>query len=112
MIHALWFHMLWLWKYRNDALHENDMKKVAQLKVEALDIDIKYLEERHKNLRHKLRNFQEQHMKRVEHVRTLQYNSRKFWASLAKLYLDDAENRIETDTQLMDQYLQERVGIG
>jgi hypothetical protein len=27
--------MLWLWQYWNDALHENDTKKVAQFKLEA-----------------------------------------------------------------------------
>jgi uncharacterized protein with von Willebrand factor type A (vWA) domain len=112
MIQALWDNVLWLWQYRNDALHENDMNKVDQFKVEALDRDIERLEARHKDLRSKLRPFQEQHMQRVEHVKTLQYNSRKCWASLAKLYLDEAENRIETDTQLMDQYLQGRLGVG
>jgi hypothetical protein len=38
--------MLRLWQYRNDALHENDTKKVAQFKVEALDIDIERMEAR------------------------------------------------------------------
>jgi archaellum component FlaC len=85
---------------------------VAQFKVEALNRDINRLEARHEDLRSKLRNFQEQHMQRLEHVQTLQHNSRKCWASLAKLYFDEAENRIETDTQLMDQYLQGRVGVG
>jgi hypothetical protein len=29
MIQALWDYMLRLWKYRNDALHENDTKKIG-----------------------------------------------------------------------------------
>jgi hypothetical protein len=37
IILALWDHMLRLWQYRNDALHEDDSKRVAQFKVEALD---------------------------------------------------------------------------
>jgi hypothetical protein len=28
------------------------------------------------------------------------------------LYLDEAENRIETDTHLLEQYLQGRIGVG
>jgi hypothetical protein len=104
--------MLRLWQYRNNALNDNDTKKVAQFKVEAMDRDFERPEARFEDLRHKLRNFQEQHMQRLEHVKTLQHNSRKCWASLEKLYLYEAENRIETDTQLMDQYLQGRSGVG
>jgi predicted transcriptional regulator len=85
---------------------------VAQFKVEATDRDMERLEVRIEDLRHKLRTIQKEHMQRVEHVKTLQHNSRKFWAALAKLYLDEAENRIETDIQLMDQYLQGRSGAG
>jgi hypothetical protein len=99
MIHTLWDHMLQLWQYRNDALHEDDTKRVAQFKVEALDRDIERLTARHDDLRSKLHDFQERHMQRREHVQTLQHNSRKCWSLLVKLYLDEAENRIERDTQ-------------
>jgi archaellum component FlaC len=104
--------MLRLWQYPNDALHENDTKKVAQFKVEAMDRDIERLEAQIEDLRHKLWTFQEEHMQRLEHIKTLQHNSRKYWATLANMYLDEAENRIETDTQLIDQYLQGRLGVG
>jgi hypothetical protein len=40
MILALWDHMLRLWQYRNNALHEDDSTRVAQFKIEALDRDI------------------------------------------------------------------------
>jgi hypothetical protein len=112
MIQALWDHMLRLWKYREDALHKNDTKKVAQFKVEAMDRDIERLEVRIEDHRHRLRTFQEEHMQRVEHVKKLQHNSRKCWAALKKMYLDEAANSIETDIQLMDQYLQGRAGVG
>jgi hypothetical protein len=108
MTQDLWYHILRLWQYRNDTLHENDTKKVAQFKVEAMDRDIERLEVRIEDLRHKLRTFQDKHMQRVVHVKTLQHSSRKCWAALAKIYRDEAENRIETDIQLMDQYLQGR----
>jgi hypothetical protein len=111
MIQALWDHMLRLWQHRNDALHKNDTKKVAQFKVEATERDIERLEVRIEDLRHKLRTFQEEHMQQVIHVKTLQHNSRKCWATLAKMYMDEAENRIETNIQLMDQYLQGRTGV-
>jgi predicted RNase H-like nuclease (RuvC/YqgF family) len=84
---------------------------LAQFKIEALYRDIERLEARHKDLRSKLHTFQEQHMQKVEHVKTLQHNS-KWWASIAKCYLEEAENRIEMDTQFMDQYLQVCLGLG
>jgi hypothetical protein len=71
---------------------------VAHIKVEALGIDIKRLAMRHNDLQSKVHNFQERHMERREHIQTLQHNSRNCWASLAKLYLDEAENRIERDS--------------
>jgi hypothetical protein len=89
--------MLRIWQYQNDALHEDDSKRVAQFKVEALDRDIARLAARHNDVRSKLHEIQEMHMERQEHIQTLQHNSRQCWASLAKLYLDEAENRIERD---------------
>jgi hypothetical protein len=112
MILTLWDHMLRLWQYYNNALHEDDSTRVAQFKVEAVDRDIARSAVRHNDLRSKLHEVQKGHTERREHIQTLQHNSQKCWASLAKLYLDEAENRIETDTHLLDQYLQGRVGVG
>jgi hypothetical protein len=84
IILALWDHMIRLWQYQNYALHEDDSKRVAQFKVEALDRDIKRLAVRHKDLRRKLHEFQERHMDRREHIQTLQHNSPQCWESLAK----------------------------
>jgi archaellum component FlaC len=111
MILALWDHMLRPWQYRNEALHKDDSKRVAQFKVEALDRDIERLAMQYNDLRSKLHDFQERNMERWEHIKRLQHNSRKCWASLAKLYLVEAETRIERDTHLLDQFLQGRVGI-
>jgi hypothetical protein len=91
MIFALWDHMLRLWQYRNDALHEDDRKRVAQFKVEALYRDIERLAVRHNDLRRKLHEFQERHMDRREHIQILQHNSQQCWVSLARLYLDEAK---------------------
>jgi hypothetical protein len=50
-------------------------------------------------------------MEQREHIQTLQHNSRQCWALLAKLHLDKAENRINTDMHLLEQYLQGRIGV-
>jgi prefoldin subunit 5 len=59
-----------LWKYRNDALHEDNRKQVAQFKVESLDRDIERLAVRHNDLESKLQELQERHMDRQEHIHT------------------------------------------
>jgi hypothetical protein len=112
MILALWDHMLRLWQYQSEALHTDNSKRVARFKVEALYRDTEGLAMGHNDLRSKLHDFQERYMERQEHIQTLQHNIRKCWAPLAKLYLDEAENIIERDTHLLDQYLQGHVGIG
>jgi hypothetical protein len=91
MILALWDHMLRLWQYRNEALHEDDNKRVDQLKVEVLDQYTERQATRHNHLRSKGQEFQEKHMERREHIQKFQRNRRQCWASLAKLYLDEAE---------------------
>jgi hypothetical protein len=112
MMLTLWDHMPRLWQYRNKALNEDDSKRVAQFKVESLDRDIELLATRHNDLRSKLHKFQERQMEIQQHIQTLQHNIRQCWASLAKIYLDEEENRIERDAYLLDQYLQGRVGVG
>jgi hypothetical protein len=68
MILTLWDHMLRLWQYRNNALHEDDSTRVAQFKVEVLDQDIARLAVRDNDLRSKLHEVQERHMERREHI--------------------------------------------
>jgi hypothetical protein len=104
--------MLRLWQYQNNALQEDDSTRVAQFKVEALYRDIARLAVRHNELRSKLHEVHERHMERWEHIQTLQHNSRQCWELLEKLYLAEAEKRIEMDTHLLEQYLQGRVGVG
>jgi hypothetical protein len=79
MIQALWYHMLRLWQYRNDALNENDTKKVAQFKVESIYRDIERLKARFEHLRHKLRNFQERNTSK--HYNTTAESAGCHWQS-------------------------------
>jgi predicted nucleic acid-binding Zn-ribbon protein len=99
MILALWDHMLRLWQYQNNDLHEDDSTRIAQFKIEALDREIERFAARHKDLRRKLHEVQEKHMERREHIQTLQHNNHQCWASLAKMYFEEAENRLNTDTR-------------
>jgi hypothetical protein len=46
---------------------------------------------RHTELLPKLWDFQKQHFDRRQRIANLRYESKRYWATLATLYLDDAE---------------------
>jgi hypothetical protein len=66
----------------------------------------------HTELLPKLWVFQEQHFNRRQHITDLRYESKKCWATLAKLYLDDAEtNRFGCHSDI-EQSIGWRTGVG
>jgi hypothetical protein len=81
-----------LWKFRNDIYHQDNEGKIARYKLEALERDMEKVWARHIELLPKLRDFQKQHFNRRQRIMDLRNESTKCWATLAKLYLDDAEN--------------------
>jgi hypothetical protein len=58
---------------------------------------------RHTELLPKLWDFQKQHFDRQQRIANLRYESKKCWATLAKLYLDDAENNRHDSKSEIDQ---------
>jgi hypothetical protein len=81
-----------LWQFRNVIYHQDNERKIARYKLEALERDMEELWARHIELLSKLWDFQKQHFDRRQRIVELLYKSKKCWATLAKLYLDDAEN--------------------
>jgi hypothetical protein len=70
------------------------------------------LRARHIELLPKLWDFQKQHFDRRQHIVTLRYESDKYWATLAKIYLDDAENNRHGGHSDSDQTNGLRTGVG
>jgi hypothetical protein len=68
--------------------------------------------ERHIALLQKIWDFQKQHFDRRQRVVNLRYESKKCWAKLAKLYLDDAENNRDGSNSEIDQTDGWRTGFG
>jgi epoxyqueuosine reductase QueG len=81
-----------LWQFRNDIYHQDNEGTIARYKLEAFERDMDKLLARHIELLPKLWDFQKQHFDRRQRIVDLRYESKKCWATLAKLYLDEAEN--------------------
>jgi hypothetical protein len=102
-IGGLWEHSKRLWQFRNDIYHEDNEGTIARYKLEALERDMEKLWARHIELLPKLWDFQKQNFDRRQRIVNLLYVSQKCWATLAKLYLDDAENNRHGSDSEIDQ---------
>jgi hypothetical protein len=85
---------------------------IARYKIEALERDMEKLRARHIELLPKLWDFEKQHFDRRQRIVTLRYESKKFWATLAKLYMDDAENNRDGGHSESNQTAGWRTGVG
>jgi hypothetical protein len=107
-----WEHLKRLWQFRNDIYHQDNEGTIARYKLEALERDTEKLWARHIELLPKLWDFQKQHFDRRQRIVNLQYESKKCWATLAKLYLDDAENKRDGSNSESHQTDGWRTGVG
>jgi hypothetical protein len=101
-----------LWKFRNDIYHQDNEGTIARYKLEALKRDMDKLWARHIELLPKLWDFQKQHFDRRQRIVNLRYERKKCWATLAKLYLDDAENNRDGSNSDSDQTDGWGTGVG
>jgi hypothetical protein len=101
-----------LWQFRNNIYHQDNEGTIARYKLEALERDMDKLWARHIELLPKLRDIQKQHFDRRQRIVNLQYESKKCWSTLAKLYLDDAENNRDDSNSEIDQIDGWRTGVG
>jgi hypothetical protein len=101
-----------LWKFRNDVYHQDNEGMIARYKLEALERDMEKLWARHIQLLPKLWDFQKQHFDRRQRIVDLRYESKKCWATLAKLYLCDVENNRLSNHGEIDQTNGWRAGVG
>jgi hypothetical protein len=101
-----------LWQFRNDIYHQDNEGKIARYKLEDLERDMEKLWARHIELLPKLWDFQKQHFDRRQPIVDLRYESKKCWATLAKLYLDEAESNRHGSLSNIDQTNGLRTGVG
>jgi hypothetical protein len=112
IIGGLWEHLKRLRQFRNDIYHQDNAGTIARYKIEVLERDMEKLRARHIELLPKLWHFQKQHFDRRQRIVTLRYESKKCWATLAKLYLENAENNRDGGHSDSDQTNGLRTGVG
>jgi hypothetical protein len=101
-----------LWQFRNDTYHQDKEVVIARYKLKAFERDMEILWSRHIELLPKLWVFQKQHFDRRHCIVDLRYERKKLWATLAKLYMDDAENNINSGHGEIGQTNVWRAGVG
>jgi hypothetical protein len=101
-----------LWQFRDDIYHQDNEGTIARYKLEALERDMEKVWAIHIELLPKLWDFQKQHFGRRQRIVDLQFESKKCWAKLAKLYLDEAESNRHDSLSNMDQTNRLRTGVG
>jgi hypothetical protein len=101
-----------LWQFKDDIYHQDNEGAIARYKLEALERDMEKFWARHIELLPKLWDFQKQHFDRRQRIVNLRYESKKCWSTLAKLYLDDAENNRHISNSEIDQTNEWRTGVG
>jgi hypothetical protein len=111
LINEMWDHTTRLWHYRNDTVHSRDNKHADQFKIAALERAKERIKVKHEELRHRLHALQSRHLERLVVIKELHYNGQKCWAELARLYLDEAENRIIPAEHTIEQYFHWREGF-
>jgi hypothetical protein len=110
---AMWDHSLQIWQLRNDAFHGDTNTQVKLYKLEELEREKARLRTRDTELQPILHRFQQKHFESPDTVNGLQYDSKEFWTSLNKIFLDEDEYRLlSTDNELLPRYLTTRAGIG
>jgi hypothetical protein len=83
-----------MWQFQNGIYNQDNPGKLVQYKLEALDRDMEQIWECYTEILSKLLDFQKQHFDRRKPISDLRYESKKSWATLATLYLYDAEANI------------------
>jgi hypothetical protein len=101
-----------LWQFRNDIYHQDNEGNITRYELEALERDMEKLWARHIEPLPKLWDFQKQHFDRRQCIVDVRYESKKCWATLAKLYLDDAENNRHGSHSETDHTNGWRTGVG
>jgi hypothetical protein len=97
LILALGDHIYRVWTFRNTVHREDNQGRVARYKEEALERRMDIIWSKQDGLRERLHKFQRTHFNDREKITKLRYESKRCWANLAELYLEEASLTIRTE---------------
>jgi hypothetical protein len=96
LILALWEHIYRVWTFWNTVHHEDNQGRVARYKEEALARIMDIIWQKKDKLMDRLHEFQSTHFNERDKITNLRYESKRYWANLAELYLEEAVLPIRT----------------
>jgi hypothetical protein len=112
LILALWEHIYRVWTILNTVHHEENQGWVARYKEDALAKRIDIIWPKKYDLRDRLHEFQFTHFNNRDKIANLRYESKRCWANLAELYLEEASLPIRTEIITIRGLSASRSGIG
>jgi hypothetical protein len=74
---ALCEYTLWIWQYRNGAIHAENVTQTKRYKLEALGRNKSHLQERFTSLQDRLHDYQATHFAQLERIDDLSYDSQR-----------------------------------
>jgi hypothetical protein len=112
LILALWDHIYRAWTFRNTVHHEDNQGRVARYKEEALARRMYIIWPKQEGLRERLHEFQRTHFTDRDKITNLRYGSKRCWANLAELYLEEASLPTRMEIFTIRDLTGSRLGIG
>jgi hypothetical protein len=94
---ALWDRIYRVWTFQNTVHHEDNQGRVARYKEEALARLMDIIWPKQDGLRERLHEFQRTHFNDRDKIKNLRYESKRCWANLAKVYLEEASLPIRAE---------------
>jgi hypothetical protein len=112
VIGALWEHTQRVWKFRDSIYHADQTGKIVRYKREEQQRRMDKIWARYLELQGRLRQHQLIHFDNREQKDNLRYDSQRCWASLAEMYLQEADSLPLAEQNELAQYLVARQGVG
>jgi hypothetical protein len=111
-ISTLWEHMQRVWKFRNYIYHADANGRIVRYKCEEQQQRMEKIWEHHLELQGQLWQDQTTHFDHRETIYNLIYDSQRCWASLAEMYLHEAECPPMAEQNAFAQYVASILGVG
>jgi hypothetical protein len=97
LILVLWEHIYRVWTFRNTVHHNDNQGRVVCYKEEALARRMGIIWSKKDDLRDRLHEFQLTRFNERTKITNMRYESKRCWANLAELYLEEAALSIRTE---------------
>jgi hypothetical protein len=101
-----------IWQFRKSIYHEVNQGRFAKYKIEELSRRVDNIRAMHSDSQGRLLEFQRTHINERDKTNNFRYDSQRCLASLAEMYLKEAECPPLPEQNALARYLEARSGVG